>query len=192
MADVNMYTTPFQLTKSMHRDVYPAVDPSNPALSAIGKIIIITGAGGGVGAVSSPNPLPISKFSPSSRLLCKAITRAWAQAGAAGIVLIGRTAETLNLTVDNISKINKSIPVIAEPTDVSNESSVKSLFAKVKARFGKAHVLINSAVKVTPGPIGDVPVESWWGDYVRNFLHNAVLKIQDSHLTACELTGDEY
>ena len=52
MADADMFTTPFQLTKSMHRDVYPAVDPTNPALSAKGKVAIITGAGGGLGAVS--------------------------------------------------------------------------------------------------------------------------------------------
>ena len=53
MADINMFTAPFQLTKSMHRDVYPAVNPTNPALSAKDKVIIITGAGGGLGAVST-------------------------------------------------------------------------------------------------------------------------------------------
>ena len=51
-----MFTTPYQLTKSMHRDIYPAVDPRNPALSAKGKVVIVTGAGGGLGAVSPPNP----------------------------------------------------------------------------------------------------------------------------------------
>ncbi len=51
--DVNMFTSRFQLTKSMHRDLYPAIEPTNPALSAKGKVIIITGAGGGIGAVSS-------------------------------------------------------------------------------------------------------------------------------------------
>jgi NAD(P)-dependent dehydrogenase (short-subunit alcohol dehydrogenase family) len=97
----------------------------------------------------------------------KAIARAWAQAGAAGIVLVGRSIDTLNLTVDNISKINKSIPVVAEATDVSNESSVKSLFAKVKAKFGKAHVLINSAATMASGKIGDILPGSWWSNYVR-------------------------
>lgn len=110
-------------------------------------------------------------------MLYKAIARAWAQAGAAGLVLIGRTAETLNLTINNISNINQSIPIIAEPTDVTNEASVKSLFAKVKAKFGKAHVLVNAAAKVTPGPIGDVAVGSWWNDYVRSLLNNVVLSI---------------
>ena len=50
--DVNMFTSPFQLTKSMHRDIYPAIEPSNPELSAKGKVLVITGAGGGLGAVS--------------------------------------------------------------------------------------------------------------------------------------------
>ena len=49
--DVNMFTSPYQLTKSMRRDLYPAVEPTSPALSAQGKVIIITGAGGGLGAV---------------------------------------------------------------------------------------------------------------------------------------------
>ncbi len=176
MADPNMFTTPFQLTKTMHRDVYPAVDPSNAALAAKGKVVIITGAGGGLGAVSSPKSLINIEPQPKLTSRCKAIARAWAQAGAAGIVLVGRTTQTLNLTVDNISMINKSIPIIAEPIDVTNESSVKSLFAKVKAKFGKAHVLINNAATMASGMIGDIPIESWWGNYVRIFLNDVVNK----------------
>ena len=49
--DVNMFTSPFQLTKSMHRDIHHAVEPSNPAISAKGKVLIVTGAGGGIGKV---------------------------------------------------------------------------------------------------------------------------------------------
>ena len=51
--DVNMFTTPYKLTKGMHRDLYPAIEPTNPALSAKGKVIIITGAGGGIGNVNN-------------------------------------------------------------------------------------------------------------------------------------------
>ena len=99
-------------------------------------------------------------------LLYQAIAKAWAQAGAAGIVLVGRKAETLNLTVENISKVSKSIPIIAEPTDVTDEASVKSLFDEVKAKFGKAHVLVNSAGTMGGGMVGDVPLASWWIDFV--------------------------
>lgn len=49
--DANAFTTPFQLTKSMHREIYPAIDPKNAALNASGKVVLITGATGGIGGV---------------------------------------------------------------------------------------------------------------------------------------------
>lgn len=53
-------TAPFMLTKTMHRDVYPAIDPAqNPAVNAEGKVAIVTGATGGLGFVGScPSPPP--------------------------------------------------------------------------------------------------------------------------------------
>lgn len=49
--DPNMLTSPFQLTKSLHRDVYPAIDPKKTGSLAADKVIIVTGAGGGIGYV---------------------------------------------------------------------------------------------------------------------------------------------
>ena len=42
------YTTPFQLTKKIRRDPYDAIEAS----LATGKVIVITGGGTGIGAVS--------------------------------------------------------------------------------------------------------------------------------------------
>ena len=53
--DPNMLTAVFQLTKAMHRDVYPAIDPKTLAPLAADKVILITGSGGGIGYVSTPN-----------------------------------------------------------------------------------------------------------------------------------------
>ena len=50
--DVDVFTKPFQLTKSMHRQLYPSLEPSNPNLKASGKVVLITGAGGTLGGVS--------------------------------------------------------------------------------------------------------------------------------------------
>lgn len=50
--DPDAYTTPFAITKSIHRDPYWAIDSKNPANNQSGKIIIITGASAGLGAVS--------------------------------------------------------------------------------------------------------------------------------------------
>lgn len=49
--DPNMLTAPFQLTKGMHRDVYPAIDPKKFASLAADKVVVVTGAGGGLGYV---------------------------------------------------------------------------------------------------------------------------------------------
>jgi hypothetical protein len=51
--DPNMFTTPFQLTKSLHRHVYPAVEPASPSLrvDGKGKVVLVTGAAGGLGYV---------------------------------------------------------------------------------------------------------------------------------------------
>ena len=56
MSDPNRFTTPFAITKATHRDPYPAISPEKPENSQAGKIIIITGGGSGIGAVSFPLP----------------------------------------------------------------------------------------------------------------------------------------
>lgn len=54
--DPDVYTKAECITKSYFRDVYPAVDPSNEALTQRGKVTIITGAGRGLGVVSHEYP----------------------------------------------------------------------------------------------------------------------------------------
>jgi hypothetical protein len=49
--DPDQYTYPFQLTKTIHRDPYDELLPSKPSNSQKGKIVIITGAYGGIGSV---------------------------------------------------------------------------------------------------------------------------------------------
>lgn len=48
------YTLPFQLTKKLHRTVPDNLRPDSPGLDASGKIVVITGGGSGIGAVSIP------------------------------------------------------------------------------------------------------------------------------------------
>lgn len=47
------YTLPFQLTKSIHRQTVPYVlSSSNPLNEQRDKVVVITGGGTGIGAVS--------------------------------------------------------------------------------------------------------------------------------------------
>ncbi len=57
--DPDQYTGPFLLTRTGHRDPYPAISPENPRNSQAGKIIIITGGGSGIGAVGFPLSDPL-------------------------------------------------------------------------------------------------------------------------------------
>jgi len=52
------YTLPFQLTKKIHRTVPDNLQPEDKDLHAGGKIVVITGGGTGIGAVSGRKTLP--------------------------------------------------------------------------------------------------------------------------------------
>jgi hypothetical protein len=47
------WTEALQFTQTLHRNVYPAIDPSNDKIRYIasGKVVLVTGAGSGFGKV---------------------------------------------------------------------------------------------------------------------------------------------
>ncbi|KAF2148891.1 NAD(P)-binding protein [Myriangium duriaei CBS 260.36] len=145
MIDPHKFTSPYQLTKSMHRDVYPAVDARRPELSAKGKVVIVTGAGGGLGY---------------------RVVEAWATAGAAGIVLVGRTESTLKHTAATMAG---SIPTLVVPTNITSVDAVESMYEKVKERFDHAHVLVDTAGVLCFGStLAKSEPDEWWGAFETN------------------------
>lgn len=75
--DVNAYASPFMLTKSLQKDVYPIVDPTqNFDLRADNKVVLIIGGAGSFGFVSRTMTLypyrflssKIDHFRPLQRL----------------------------------------------------------------------------------------------------------------------------
>ncbi|KAF2679931.1 NAD(P)-binding protein [Lentithecium fluviatile CBS 122367] len=141
--DPDMYTLPFQLTKRMHRDVYPALDPQKLSHLAAGKVVLVTGAGGGLGF---------------------AIAKMWAESGAKGVVLVGRDAKKLE---DTVSDIKGDILIAAG--DLSNEDNVKGIFDKSVAKYGTVDVVVNAAGRGNVDTmIGKVLPSQWWLDYEAN------------------------
>ncbi|KPK04521.1 MAG: 3-oxoacyl-ACP reductase [Betaproteobacteria bacterium SG8_39] len=103
-----------------------------------GKVAIVTGAGTGVG-----------------RAAALALLRAGYR-----VVLAGRRAEPL----DNVKKEagGAGANALCVPTDVADPASVKALFAKTRAAFGRLDVLFNNAGVNAPGiPLEELSVEQW-------------------------------
>ncbi|KAK7190301.1 hypothetical protein DPSP01_006125 [Paraphaeosphaeria sporulosa] len=153
--DPNMLTAPFQLTKAMHRDVYPAVDPKRLAPLASDKVILITGSGGGLGY---------------------AVAKTWTLANAKGVVLVGRDEQKL----DSVAKELKGNILVASG-DITKEDDVKAIFEKAIAKFGAVDVVLNAAGIVNYGTIGEMEPSQWWAEHEINvkatyilahYLHN--------------------
>jgi NAD(P)-dependent dehydrogenase (short-subunit alcohol dehydrogenase family) len=102
------------------------------------KVALITGAGSGIG---------------------KAAALALAKEGYA-VVLAGRRQEPLDAVVAEVKKLG--VNALAVPTDVRDPASIKALFAKTKAAFGRLDVLFNNAgVGAPPVPFEDLSIEQW-------------------------------
>ncbi|MBM3480803.1 MAG: SDR family oxidoreductase [Alphaproteobacteria bacterium] len=102
------------------------------------KIALVTGAGSGIGKHSA-----------------LALMRAgW------DVALAGRRREALEETAA-LSK-DCGARALVVPADVSDQASVRALFAKVKAEFGRLDFLFNNAGVNAPGiPIEDMSLEQW-------------------------------
>ncbi len=181
--DPNQYTAPFQLTKTTHRDPYPAISSEKPENSQKGKIIIITGGGTGIGAVSrSPylSPIPTLSLLPSRRGLVsllqkltdtyypQAAAKVWARANASGIVIAGRRLHLLEDVAKELKSINKDVRVHVVKLDISVEGQVEELYREVRRTFGRAaDVLLNNAgILKDDKLIGEESVRDWWRVFV--------------------------
>jgi len=99
------------------------------------KIALVTGAGSGIG---------------------RAAALALAKAGWS-VVLAGRRPQELAATAAGASG-----ETLAVPTDVSDEASVRALFAAIQARFGRLDLVFNNAgTGAPPVPLEDLDVAAW-------------------------------
>jgi len=112
------------VTKTSHKTPSPALDPRNVTLPRP-FVVVITGGGRGLG---------------------EAYAKAYAQAGASGIVLAARSENELQAVAETVKQINAETRVSTVKCDVTIESDVKNLEAAIKEEHGgRLDVLVNNA-----------------------------------------------
>jgi NAD(P)-dependent dehydrogenase (short-subunit alcohol dehydrogenase family) len=124
---------------------------------ATNKVAIVTGAGSGIG---------------------KAVALALLREGYS-VVLAGRRKEALEATAAEGTEAGSRLAMVV-PTDVGDPESVKALFAKIKATYGRLDLLFNNAGTGAPA----VPMEelTWeqWKTVVDANLHGTFLCTQEA------------
>ena len=132
-------------TKKWHNNTYASIDPSKAALSAARKAVVVTGGGAGVG---------------------RSITQAFAVAGAATILITGRTEKTL---LDAKKEIEAAFPQTKVQTfaaDITNEQAVNDAFGSLNT---KIDVLVHNAGYLPDvEPVSTTPVTEWWRGFEIN------------------------
>lgn len=138
-------------TKTFHSSVYKSIDPTNAGLSATGKVVLVTGGGRGIG---------------------KAIASAFAKAGARAVVILGRTATTLQATEKEILGSTQagghSTVVRSFTADVTNTEAIFGVFKAVHDEFGKVDIVVNNAAGLHLATLEETNVDDYWRTFEIN------------------------
>ncbi|KAJ3859001.1 short-chain dehydrogenase/reductase [Lentinula novae-zelandiae] len=119
------------LTKTHHHDTYPAISPTKPSLSQIGRAVLITGGSGGIGFE---------------------IARSFAKAGASKIIIVGRRNAVLNAAAAKLRKEfrDSTTDFIARQGDIGDDASISSLWDFLHSQNIFVRVLVLNAAHVSP------------------------------------------
>jgi NAD(P)-dependent dehydrogenase (short-subunit alcohol dehydrogenase family) len=151
------------LTSTWHNATYAGIDPSQSSLSIIGKTVLITGGGRGIGA---------------------RMAHAFAKAGASVIGITGRTESSLESTKTSIQRESPSTKVLTFTADVIDEAAINAAFAAVKNasenKQGIDIAILNAgyfpgAALIAPSPSASAAessatVKEWWKGFETNVL----------------------
>jgi NAD(P)-dependent dehydrogenase (short-subunit alcohol dehydrogenase family) len=133
----------YNFTPTLHHDIHDAIDASKAkGLAQPGKVILITGAGRGIG---------------------RAIAIQYAHASVASLIIISRTSSELESLEKEIKSINSTIRVHRFSIDVSNSPAVHELARTVQEKEGRLDVLVNNAGYSNDWvPLPATEPNEWW------------------------------
>lgn len=124
-----MAPPPLSYTKLTHSATYPAISPSLPGLSTDGKVVVITGASGGIG---------------------RATASSFAASGPRALILLGRRSDALAETAALVRSSHGKVVVQTHEVDLCDSPGVRKVFDKVAAEFGGIDILVHAAGVLAP------------------------------------------
>ncbi|TFB01148.1 Short chain dehydrogenase andI [Trichoderma ghanense] len=124
-----MAPPPLSYTKVTHSTSYPAISPSSPALSTNGKVVLITGASGGIG---------------------RATAASYAVSGPRALILLGRRSDALAETAALVQSKNAGVAVQTHTVELCDAPAVRDVFNNVAAEFGGIDIVIHAAGVLAP------------------------------------------
>lgn len=136
-------------TKVYHNDVYPAIDPRNPLNSQSGRTVMVTGSTSGIGFAAA---------------------EAFVKASAARVVILSRQQPTLDAAVSKLKISSSSTEIVGRIVDISDESSIKSLWSGLKKDGIDIDVLILNAAQTGNAPLLSEGVARTWKYFETNVL----------------------
>ena len=136
-------------TRTSHKSSYPAIDPTQPSLSATGKTVIITGGG--------------------SRSIGGSIALSFARAGAEKIAIIGRTEKTLLATKSKVEAECPATTVLVSIADISHPESVGTAAHHIRLTLGAWDIFVHSAGYLSDAvSLTGADTEDWWKGFETN------------------------
>ncbi len=149
-----------------HFEPYSSLAPQLFNNDVAGKSVLITGAGYGIGS---------------------SIAKAFAQASAKEVVLVGRTKSRLETTASDLKKEFSSTKFTVITADVTSTADVASLFDSIA---GPVDILINNAGFLsTPTNFLDADLKEYWESFNVNvwgmiLVTQSFLKHREAHKAA--------
>ena len=124
-----MSAPPPSYTKITHSATYAGINPTQPSLSTAGKVVLITGASGGIG---------------------RAAASSFAASGPKALVLLGRRADALAETASIVRGSHADVKIQTHEAELCDAAGVRAAMNKAAAEFGGINILVHCAGVLAP------------------------------------------